>query len=76
VNDLFDLKTNSQTEEVSIDSTAAQAAVVKAPLAENNGNDFRRPAPQAAREKERDPIRRDETSVTDNRFLLEWDGAA
>jgi len=76
VNDLFDLKTNVQTEEVSLGSTAAQAAVVNAPLAENNGNDFRRPAPQAAREKEPHPVPRDEPSVTDNRFLADWDGAA
>ena len=64
VNDLFDLKTNVQTEEVSLGSTAAQAAVV-------NG-----PAPQTVREEDPHTVRRDEPSVADSRFFAEWEGAA
>jgi site-specific recombinase XerD len=79
VNDLFDLKTNIQTQESS--PAAAPATVVRAPLEEkvecreDNGDNSRRPAPQAVSQKESHTVRQDQ-SVTDSRLLAEWDGAA
>ena len=66
VNDLFDLKTNVLALEDSPSSATAQATPVKPLLAEqvgrrqDNGDAFRRPAPETVREEEPHRVRLDE----------------
>jgi len=83
VNDLFDLETRVQAQEHSAGPATSQVTAVKAPSAEEvgckqeEGDDLRRPAPNAVRGKTH-TVHRDqsEPSDTDSRFLAECGGAA
>jgi hypothetical protein len=70
VNDLFDLKTNLQTEDTPGSATA------QAGRRPEYGDGFRRPAPEAVREKGPQTVSADELPASDGRFLVERDGAA
>ena len=78
VNDLFDIKTNVQTQEVSLGSTASQATAVKEPLAEDVGCRSGGAQERQVSKNELHSVRKNnlEPTCADNGFLTEWDGAA